>query len=397
MPDFEVRVHEPGNHARTRRVAAASAQQAVASLGVPPGRVLSIKRIGTGTTSARPPRVTLSLRLLSQELAVLLDAGIPLLEALSTLREKEQRPAVTACLGQLHQALLDGQSLSDALAKHPATFDELFVAIVRANERSGSLATALHEHARYRAWAEALRDKVVGALIYPALLLAVGSVVIGFLLLFVLPRFAGVLEGSLQDLPWASRWLFDLGVACAAHPGVGLAALAALTSAAILAVRNPTVHVQVVSTLWRLPVLGGQLRVLALAGTYRAMALLLAAGIPAVTAMRLATAIIALPLRPALQRATERVAEGARLSDAWDAAQLATPVAQRMLRVGERSGELAQMFARAAAFHDDELSRLTDWVTRALNPILMLFMGLVVGGIVVLMYLPIFQLVEQVQ
>jgi general secretion pathway protein F len=127
------------------------------------------------------------------------------------------------------------------------------------------------------------------------------------------------------------------------------------------------------------------------------MGMLMAAGVPVPAALVLAQAIVAAPLRAALGRATQRVHEGQRLSDALELEALATPVARRMLRVGEQGGELAQMLTRTAEFHDEEIERLSDWITRALNPLLMLAMGVVVGGIVVLMYLPIFQMMEQVQ
>ncbi|MBC7940298.1 MAG: type II secretion system F family protein, partial [Chitinophagaceae bacterium] len=137
--------------------------------------------------------------------------------------------------------------------------------------------------------------------------------------------------------------------------------------------------------------------VLALARLYRCLALLLAAGVPVPAALRLAEGVLSAPLRPALRATLAQVSSGIRLSQAMQAEGLATPVALRMLRVGESSGEVAAMFERAAAFHDEEIARLGDLITRAVNPVLMLVMGVVIGGIVVLMYLPIFTLMEQVQ
>jgi general secretion pathway protein F len=339
----------------------------------------------------------LSPRLLAQELSVLLDAGIPLLESLVTLQEKELRPDATRCLASLQAALRDGQPLSLAMVAQPQVFDAMFVAIVRANERSGSLAAALGEHARFLAWAEALRAKLVGALIYPALLLLAGGAVVLFLLLFVLPRFAGVFEAGTAELPWASRQLFALGLAGAQRPLLTILLAVSPLLLGLLAWRQGAGRASLMAAAWRLPALGPKLRLLALATTYRALGMLLAAGVPALQALQLVQGVIAAPLQPALQTATTQVSEGGRLSEALAEAGLCTPVAQRMLRVGERSGALAQMFDRAAAFHDEEIARLSDWVSQALNPMLMLLMGLLVGAIVVLMYLPIFQLVEQVQ
>jgi len=137
--------------------------------------------------------------------------------------------------------------------------------------------------------------------------------------------------------------------------------------------------------------------VLALARLYRSMGMLLASGVPVLPALRIVQDVVALPWRPAVAAVAEQIARGERFSDALEAHELATPVARRMVRVGERSGELAAMLERAAAFHDEEAVRLTELLTRAINPALMLVMGVLIGGIIVLMYLPIFQLVEQVQ
>ena len=328
---------------------------------------------------------------------MLLDAGIPLLEALATLQEKEARPGAAQALAQLQMCLRDGQALSAACSQQPALFDAMFVAIVAANERSGSLAAALAAHARFLAWADALRAKLVGALIYPALLLLAGGAVLLFLLLFVLPRFAGVFETSMDQLPWASRQLFALGLAGAQQPALTLLLATLPLVLLVLAWQRGSGRTRLLAACWRLPALGPQMRLLALATTYRALAMLLGAGVPVLQALGLVRGLVAAPLRAGLADATVRVGEGARLSDALSQAGLCTPVAQRMLRVGERSGALAAMFDRAAAFHDEEINRLSDWVAQALNPLLMLLMGLLVGAVVVLMYLPIFQLVEQVQ
>ncbi|MEE8615892.1 MAG: type II secretion system F family protein, partial [Roseateles sp.] len=142
---------------------------------------------------------------------------------------------------------------------------------------------------------------------------------------------------------------------------------------------------------------GPRLRVLALARVYRSLAMLLAAGVPALAALRIVVDVVAAPWRGAVLAAAAQVERGERLSAAFDAQDLATPVARRMLRVGERSGEVPAMLERAAAFHDEEAARLADLLSRLVNPALMLIMGVLIGGIIVLMYLPIFQLVEQVQ
>jgi general secretion pathway protein F len=172
---------------------------------------------------------------------------------------------------------------------------------------------------------------------------------------------------------------------------------ASLPVVIIAAWRLPIARAAMARALWRSPGIGPRLRVVALARLYRCLALVLSAGVPVPSALRLAEGVLSEPLRPALASTLTQVSSGIRLSQALQAQGLATPVALRMLRVGESSGEVAAMFGRAASFHDEEIARLSELITRTVNPVLMMVMGVVIGGIVVLMYLPIFTLMEQVQ
>ncbi|MEJ6007982.1 type II secretion system F family protein [Paucibacter sp. AS339] len=409
MPSFLTRVYT-AEGVRTQRVDAADAQAVAAALGVLPQHVLEVTELGAnGATGASGNRGQRSralssgrakrfpLQLFSQELAVLLDAGIALLEALNTLREKEANESVRLALDGVIAAVEQGQPLSAAMRQQAQAFDELVCAIVSANERTGQLSAALAQHSRYLAWVESLRAKLIAACVYPVMLLSVGSAVILFLLLFVLPRFAGILDGLGNELPWGSRLLIQFGQTAGAHPLLVLGGIAALLGVAVAVWRHAGLRQRVQAAMWTLPGLGPRLRVLALARLYRSLAMLLASGVPVLASLRIVQDVIAAPWRPAVAAAAAQIERGERLSEALEAQDLATPVARRMVRVGERSGEVAAMLERAAAFHDEEAQRLTELLTRAINPALMLVMGILIGGIIVLMYLPIFQLVEQVQ
>ncbi|KPF45627.1 hypothetical protein IP87_05090 [beta proteobacterium AAP121] len=368
------------------------------ALGLPPTAVLSVEpaqAVAPGLRLRRP--AALDLRLFSQELALLLQSGIPVLEALETLSERDGPAASRGVLARVCDALREGLPVSTALGRVPEAFDPLFVAVVTASERSGQLAPALEAHAAYLRWTEDLRAKLVAACIYPLLLLAAGLGVIGFLLLYVLPRFAGVFDALGNDLPAASVQLIHFGVWAAAHPAVSVALMVALPLLGLGAWRWPPLRRRALAAAWVLPGIGQRWRVVVLARFYRGLALLLRAGVPVPASLQLLQGALAGPLLPALEAARAAVAGGQRLSQALQAQGLATPVALRMLRVGEGSGELALMLERAARFHDDEIARLSELVVRAVNPALMLVMGVVIGGIVVLMYLPIFSLMERVQ
>lgn len=398
MPEFLVRFMDPRGAVSESRVQAADAQSVAAALGVSPGGVLSVAP--ASIKSASSPfvrRRRFPLRLFSRELAVLLRAGIPLLEALTTLREKEASGDVAAALDGVIERLRRGEALSAAFASQSTAFDELFVAVVASAERTGQIEQALTEHSQYLAWVEDLQARLVAAALYPMMLVGASGAVILFLLVFVVPRFAGLLDGVGTEIAPASRLLIEIGRVSGDHPilVVGLGTL--LLATPFLLWQLAAVREALSVVAWKLPGVGKRLRLLGLARLYRTVSMLLRAGVPALAALGTARAVVAAPLRFPLSSALDAIQRGERLSTALEREHLATPVALRMVRVGERSGRVGDMLAEAAAFHDEELTRLSELVTRLLNPLLMLLMGGVIGTVVVLLYLPIFQLVEQVQ
>jgi general secretion pathway protein F len=394
MTEFRVRYLDAARQPAEKRVQAADVGSVAAVLGLSPAALLEVEPVKAAplkTRGGRFPR-----RQFAQQLAVLLRAGIPLLEALQTLQSQDNPPAVSAALAGVIDRIQLGESFSTALASQPQAFDALFVAVVEASERSGQVEQALFEQASYLAWVDQLRGKLVAAAIYPVMLITAGTAVVLFLLVFVVPRFAGLLDGVGGELPLASKALIAVGAFSGAHPIALLLIAAALIALPVFAWQRG-LREAVQARLWKLPLVGPKLHLLALAQLYRCLAMLLLAGVPVVPALVNARGVAASHLRAALDRATETVRLGERLSASLQREGLATPVSLRMLRVGEHSGELGAMLAQAAGFYDEELSRLSELVTRLINPALMLIMGLVIGTVVVLMYLPIFQLVDQVQ
>ncbi|TAK85256.1 MAG: type II secretion system F family protein [Aquabacterium sp.] len=337
------------------------------------------------------------LRLFCQELSVLLESGLPLYEAIQTLAEKEESSATSAVLSAVLQGLEQGQTFAHALGSQPQAFGRLFVASVEASQRTGQIPQALRQHAEYLTWLNGLRDKLVSAAIYPVILIVASLLVVSFLTIFVVPRFAQIYEDMGGELPLLSRWLLNVGQAVGGQPMVSLGVLAGVIGAAVWAWRLPATKALVADMLWRMPRIGTRIRLMELAALYRTLGLLLQAGVTVVPALEAANGLVNPSLRGALQRATQSVREGQRLSDSLQAEDLTTPVSLRMIRTGEHSGELGGMLERAATFYDEELARFTEWVGKVVSPALMLIMGVMIGTIVVLMYLPIFQVAEQIQ
>jgi len=342
-------------------------------------------------------RARLSLVAFSNELVALLEAGLSLVEAIDALTEKERDESVRHLLEGLRRRLYEGQSLSVALGEFPSSFPTLYVATVRASERTGAIAEALKRFVTYQQQIDLLKKRLINASIYPAVLLAAGSLVVLFLVAYVVPRFSGIYADIGGEVPFASKMLMQWGKLFDAH---GLAVLAGFLACVALAgysVLRPGFRAAVGRLSARIPMVGQQIELYQLARLYRTVGMLLRGGLPVVTAFEMTRGLLAAAARPQLAAATRAVREGRSLTDALAAQGLTTPVAERMLRVGERSGSMGDMMERIAAFYDEELSRFVDVATRLIEPAMMTVIGLVIGLIVVLMYFPIFELAGSIR
>jgi general secretion pathway protein F len=337
------------------------------------------------------------LVLFSQELLALLEAGLSLMESLEALAEKEEQVEVRKTLLQMIATLYEGHTLSHALEHSQASFPPLYVATVRASEKTGGLPEALSRYVAYQMQMDAVRRQVVSASIYPILLAAVGGLVTLFLLLYVVPRFSHIYAGIGGELPLMSRLLMRWGQILDAHgAAIGAAALLALLVATYAATRPTSKH-WLMRKLWQVPSLGRRLHVFQLARFYRSLGMLLRGGMPVVSSLQMVSDLLESSLRGQLGLASARIREGHALSSAMEQYGLTTPVASRMLRVGERTGRMGDMMERIAAFYEEETARWVERFTKLFEPLLMVFIGLVIGGIVVLMYFPIFELAGSIQ
>jgi general secretion pathway protein F len=358
-------------------------------------RVISVAAIRRRRWLSRPTRIALVI--FSQELVALLDAGLSLVESIEALSEKESNPALRRPLERILSRLYEGQTLAAALAEHPESFPPLYIATVRASERTGALGEALTRFIAYQQQIDQLRKTLVNASIYPLVLLGAGLLVTLFLLGYVVPRFSSIYEELGSDLPLASRLLMQWGRLLEAHTLEVLTAGALLIAGAGYLLSRRSTRAAIGAWLGSIPALGRQLFLYQLARLYRTVGMLLRGGMPAVTALTMSAGMLGQNLREPFARATQAIREGRSIADAMEAHGLTTPVAVRMLRVGERSGNMGDMTERIAAFYDEELARWVAIVTRLIEPALMTIIGLMIGIIVVLMYFPIFQLAGSIQ
>jgi len=359
--------------------------------------VLSARPHGPAVPFASGRRSGFPTTLFSIELLALLEAGLNLVEALQTLTEKEPHGERQEVLSGTLAAVRRGESFSQAVARFPQHFSPLYVATLKASERTGNVGEALSRYIAYQEEIDRVRKKIIAATIYPLILVVVGSLVLAFLMFYVVPRFASVYEDIAGELPFFSAVLLAVGRGIREHGWlIGLAAAGA-AAAGVWGAAQPSARAWAYRCLWRLPALGERMKVYQLARLYRTVGMLLRAGIPAVRALDMVRELLATHLRTQLAQARQLVAEGKSMSAALGATGLATPVATRMMEVGERSGEMGEMMARIARFHDDETARLVDWFTRAFEPILMAVLGIAVGLVVVLMYMPVFELAGSIR
>ncbi len=388
---FEIRALGPQGR-KTLTVEAAGAGEAAEQARGQGYQVLTVApRVGVAARW-KAHRGRFPLVLFSRELMALLASGLPLTEALQTLVEKETRAETRQVLEKVVKHLFEGERFSAAIAHFPEAFPALYVSVVRASEKTSGLGEALSRYVAYQEQVEGVRKKAVAAAVYPLLLLVAGGLVALFLLGYVTPRFAGIYEGNMERLPFASRLLMQAGGFIEAHAATALAILAGFLALLYWAATRPATRAWISRSLWRMPGLGENLRVFHLTRFYRTVGMLLQGGIPVVQSLGMAEGLLHPELRLRLDTATRMIREGQSLSRAMESSGLSTPVAARLLKVGEKSGRMGDMMEAVARFHDEELARFVEWFTRLVEPLLMAIIGLVIGVIVVLLYLPIFEL-----
>ncbi len=389
---FEIKGIKPDGHVDTFGLTAldeSGARTEAAGLGY---AVLSVSRRADFSSLWKRRGERFPVLLFSQELLVLLNAGLPLVVAIETLAEKERSPGVRGTLERIAETMRQGRTLSAALQQHPGAFSSLYVATVQASERTSDLGPTLARYIAYQNQVDAIRKRLINASIYPALLIAAGTLVSLFLLLYVVPRFGKIYEDRGTDLPLMSQLMLYWAKAVEGHALVVSGLLAALLVGIAYVVRLPGVRAAVEQMLWRAPAIGEHMKVYQLARFYRTIGMLLRGGLPLVSALEMGANLLHPVLRARLARASTAVSEGRPVSQSMEENDLTTPVALRLLAVGEQSGNMGEMMDRIALFHDEEISRWVDWFTRLFEPLLMAFIGIVIGGIVILMYMPIFEL-----
>jgi type IV pilus assembly protein PilC len=330
----------------------------------------------------------------SRQLATMMTAGIPLVQSFDIVGAGHENPAMQKLILAVKADVEGGTSLADALAKHPLHFDDLFVSLVAAGEQAGALETLLDKIATYKEKTEALKKKIKKALFYPAAVVVVAIVVTTILMLYVIPEFESLFQGFGADLPAFTRMVIDISKFMQAK---GLILLVVVVGGVVgflyAKKRNRGVQHFVDRTMLKLPILGAILHKSAIARYARTLATTFAAGVPLVEALgSVAGACGNIVYEGAVLKMRDEVATGQRLQRAMENTDLFPNMVNQMVAVGEESGSLDAMASKVADFYEEEVDNAVDSMSSLLEPLIMAVLGVLVGGLVIAMYLPIFKM-----
>lgn len=382
-----------GAQSRWLEVEADSIEAALAQAARSGARVLRVEPIGV---AAAPERVRFSPGIFLEEAVTLLRAGLNIVEVIETLHRKEADPGFREVLARIVTKLRQGASFSVAMAAESRLFPPVLIAGVAASETAGGLAETLERYLEYDVRVGQIRRKVAASAIYPLLLLVVGGGVILFLIGYVVPKFATILNDSARPVGIGTRVLLWCGTSLQTHPWIVMALLAGAAAGTTWLVTQRSGREILLLAASRIPVLAGILLNLGLSRFYRTLALLLHSGIPLVPALEMVRGVLGPIQADEVGLAVARLRSGQMFSESLAGTSMVPPIAESLLRVGERSGALAGMSDKLANFLDLELDRRVETFSRLFEPLLMTGIGLVIGAIVVLMYAPIFDLVGSV-
>jgi len=359
--------------------------------GVVPGR---IRKQSQGLFSKSSKITTGDIAIFSRQLATMLAAGIPLVQAFEIVGNGHENPGMQKLILSIKGDVEGGASLAEAIAKHPLYFDDLFVNLVESGEQAGALETLLDKIATYKEKTEAIKKKIKKALTYPAAVLVVAFVVTIILLIFVIPAFEDLFQGFGADLPAFTRMVIDLSVFVRSK-GWFLAIAIGVAIAAFLYFkkRSRAMRHNLDRIALKTPIIGPIMQKASIARYARTLSTMFAAGVPLVEALEsVAGATGNIVYEEAVMQMKDEVATGQRLQQSMENTDLFPNMVIQMIAVGEESGSLDEMSAKVADFYEEDVDNAVDNLSSLLEPMIMSILGVLVGGLVVAMYLPIFKM-----
>jgi type IV pilus assembly protein PilC len=329
----------------------------------------------------------------TQQLSSLLRSGMSLSQALGTLERRTQKKALGAIMGELRNGIVQGESLSDSLSKHPQLFSRFFVNLIKAGEASGSLDEVLLRLGKHQEQMAEVREKVIAALLYPLIIVSVGICTIIFFMLVMVPRFAAMFKEMGRTMPLPTRILIAVSNGFVSYWWIGVLLIVAAVTAYRIRARTPEGKLALDVLKLRLPVFGQILMANALAQFARTLATLLENGVPVLTALQIVEDTMTnRVIANEISEARTRVTDGTSISQPLSKGKVFPPLLIDMLAVGEESGEVVPALKNIADTYEGELSRMLKIFTTLLEPAIIIFMAVVVGAIVLSVLMAVFDI-----
>lgn len=332
--------------------------------------------------------------LFSRQLATMIKAGVPVVQAFSITIEGQTKPSMRKLLIDLRDQVSAGTPVAQALRRHPKVFDDLFCSLVEAGENSGSLETMLERVAMYKERMESLKNKIKKALYYPVFVLIIGMVVSGLLLVKVVPQFESMFAGFGAELPAFTQLVVNMSRFMQEWWYLVFGSLVAgIYAVMLMSRRSPAFEYRLSQLYLRLPIIGELLHKSAVARFSRTLATAFAAGVTLVDSLDSAgNSTGNLVYKRHVSRIRDDVATGQQLNFAMRNGKLFPTMVNQMVAIGEESGALDTMLMKVADFYEEEVNTMVDSMTSLLEPLVIAVLGIIVGGLVIAMYLPIFMM-----
>ncbi len=386
MPTFQYKAKTRAGELVSGSLAAGDRRTALAELGKMGFFPLAVDSgdVEQGGRKRRSLRVkSRDVLMFTEQLSSLLRSGMSLSQALGTLERRSQKRALGAVLTELRNGIVQGESLSDSLAKHPKIFSRFFVNLIKAGEASGALDDVLLRLGKHQEQMAEVREKVLGALIYPLIVVSVGICTIVFFMMVMVPKFAGMFKEMGSTMPLPTRILISVSGAFMSYWWIGALLIASAVTAYRIRARTPEGRLALDTLKLRLPVFGSILTANAFAQFARTLATLLENGVPVLNALQIVEDTMTNRLiANEIREARTRVTDGTSISQPLSKGKVFPELLIDMLTVGEESGEVVPALKNIADTYEQELSRTLKVFTTLLEPAIIIFMAVVVGGIV---------------
>ncbi len=330
----------------------------------------------------------------TRQLATMLEAGVPMVASFDIIGRGHDNPAMTELLMAIKTQVEGGLSLHEALAQHPRQFNELYVNLVAAGEQAGILDGVLAKLSVYLEKSEALKRKIRSAMFYPAAVIAVGFIVTSILLVFVIPQFESLFKGFGADLPALTAWVVELSRGFRQWWWIAIMVVVGVVIGSVQAHRRSERFRDFLdAAVLRIPLIGEIIRKGAVARYARTLSTMFGAGVPLVEAMdSVARAAGNVVYEKGIRQIRDEVATGSSLHVSMENTNLFAHMVNQMVSIGEESGSVDHMLGKVADFYEDEVDQMVNRLTSLMEPLIMSVLGVIVGGLVIAMYLPIFKL-----